>query len=209
MSRSFVPSRPAPSPPYAVKTPNLPPNHPFATHYVPTHRSSVEVSPRHRSLPATFSSSSSDSSSWGSFRSNTSTPIESAARSSTSRLAQPLSPHSRFYHSERPINEPAPQAPSSPFTLPAELSLFDPKPRENLVSDLETIFGTNLRPRFFARSIKVKSKATQSNEPKDKTIGRPRRILKKARERSWEDDFVWGELKSEEDEKSVYRGSWV
>ena len=93
--------------------------------------------------------------------------------------------------------------------LPAELSIFDHRPRKALVSDLETIFGCKFRAPSILRLGKDKKDKLEA-KPNGKE-SRQRRVLRKERERSWEEDFVWREVQSKgsTDEKSVYRGLWV
>ena len=228
---AFVPSRPAPSPP---RTAILPHNHPFATYYVPPHLTLFPANnpppsdaryKRHQSAPVVPTSD--HDSSAKSYCSPASAYRHTAKRlphmgsassitssSGISRLAQPLSPRPQLYHTSTgyttlPDHSTSHhQSPSSPFDLPAELAIFDPRPRQNLLADLETIFGKKIHFPLLSKLSKRVEKS-QSEAKSQKAGNGRKRVLRKERERNWEEDFIWREVNDETDRQSLYRGKWI
>ncbi|WVQ77962.1 hypothetical protein IAT38_000043 [Cryptococcus sp. DSM 104549] len=161
----MYPTRPAPIPPLDEA---LPPNHPFASYITP---------PRPHYLRHS-SSSTSVASSAPSFYSGPSayspcspSPSRRTVQSPTASLAKPLSPGrishplghtfprhagsmpSSPHHSHNTHPHSARSAPPTPTyaSLPAELALFDPRPRQTLLQDVEYILGKKLHFPFLAR----------------------------------------------------------
>ncbi|WRT66976.1 uncharacterized protein IL334_003941 [Kwoniella shivajii] len=130
----MYPTRKAPNPPasYSMEIDNkLPPNHPFATYYIPpSHHQTLRSSKTDRTIsrPMRYDQRQSTHPSYS--RSSSTSP-------STPNRINPYAP------------------------LPTELSLFDPKSRQTLLSDVEYILGKKLHFPFinsFTKDRKKKEK---------------------------------------------------
>ncbi|KAK1924686.1 hypothetical protein DB88DRAFT_486409 [Papiliotrema laurentii] len=178
----MYPSRPAPLPPSNAKCPERP----FPVFYAPRH---ANVS--YASLPS-VSSSSCPSSPSSSRR----------APTPASYLAAPLSPRPTM-HTSYPNSL---TANKSPIPLPADLSLFDHQPRQNLLGDLEIILGRRLTFPFIEKFNKEKKENKREKNPQ-----RAARTLKKPRDHSWEEDFAYEAvgLLTPQKGRGVREGNWI
>lgn len=184
--------RPTPS---AQRHGDLPAGHPFALQYTPHHANDSTSS-----FSTTQATPSSYPSSPSSYRRQT---------SPTSSLASPLCPRpatsplgSRAYTTPYPSS--LTHKPSS-SPLPTDLALFDARPRQNLLGDLETIFGKKLTFPLVEKMIRKKDKAVKEK--------RAARTLKKQPSHSWEEKFAWEGVRLLEEEKVSRRdareGNWI
>lgn len=182
----MYPTRPAPSTP---KNASLPPNHPFATYYIP---------PYHTNSSSTTLSTSAPSSPSSLRR----------KRSPTASLAAPLSPRPNVSPiGTRPYTTPYPSSlthkPSSSL-LPTDLAMFDHKSKQTLLGDIETIIGRRLTFPFIEKFTK-KSKSTGEK--------RASRTLKKERDHSWEEQYAWEGVQLLDEKKvsrsGVKEGNWI
>lgn len=175
----FLPTRAAPSPPTG-----LPSSHPFATYYVPPNTpipsiSTVLSGSGGSSVPPSPSTSS---------RSTEST--QSRSTDSRDSRSPPAQTQSLRYPPRDSICQP------NYTTLPSELAIFDHRPRQNLLSDIEYITGKKLHFRLLSRlSSKLAGKKSESSNREEKRSSggsiRSGSELRKEREHSWEEDFAW------------------
>ena len=141
----MYPSRPAPSPP---KGASLPPHHPFSTYYIPPRHAGRSFSSfTASSAPSSPSSPTSAGSAAGSRESQSSTLTFTAAAS-------------RIRTDSRAATA------RTPTYLPTELALFDPRPRQTLLDDLEFIAGKRLKFPFINKLIKSKADAAVHGDSK-------------------------------------------
>lgn len=191
----FTPTRPAPSPPtYSSLSTS-----PFTT-YVPHHHIHPRVHHSHSysSLDSTTTLNSPTSSNSTSSRSGTQHTYTHADRSplDTPLTRSPHRPNTQNHY--RPISYPSPSSSSSRTypRLPAELSLFDHRPRQSLLADLECILGKKLH---------------------FPTLSPSKRKLKKEKRIS-EDDVFWSGMEVKREEvvviekkkgRGVREGNWI
>ncbi|KAK8869954.1 hypothetical protein IAR55_000523 [Kwoniella newhampshirensis] len=231
----MYPTRPAPSPP---RTNSLPANHPFATS-IPSYRyttSNASVGSFQSSIRTPITSS-------------PFTPASSHRQrgrpSPTVNLAKPLTPSRRGLDGQTILNLGHPQeinfsrydpdrAPSSPITtsptsptsflfspLPTELSIFDPRPRQTLLKDIEVIVGKKLHFPFMERiankrGSKKETTTTIIMKKENRWRGSRRMTNRKGYDEDWDiftpDDAAMIQ-KGSKDEKRKYRGvregNWV
>ncbi|WVQ71395.1 hypothetical protein IAR50_000929 [Cryptococcus sp. DSM 104548] len=225
-------TRSAPTPPrpsLRERRETLPANHPFASPFNPFEYHTTY----------NYSTSSLSSSAYTPTPTTHSSPSSSrrAPQSPTASLAQPLSPARSTYPASattsgrrrvdefcrgRSLTESAPAPAPSPVyaTLPTELSLFDARPRQTLLRDVEYILGKKMHFPFLARytssssSPKQEKKAKREGEKEKKT----RRRLTK--ERSYGEDWaVWAGMDSfmdsqvavvkDKKKRGVREGNWI
>lgn len=169
---TMYPTRSAPRPPR--ETASLPPNHPFATSLKPfgyhanSSTSSLHSSSYHRA--GTYPSSRS--------RAPTSHAASLARPPPPSRIPPPCraiddfgcfsQPHGAYPRSTKPTTE---SIPRTYTTLPVELSLFDPRPRQTLLQDVEFILGKKLRFPFMEKCTSSDKKAKSKGEKGKKGRG--------------------------------------
>lgn len=216
---AMYPTRSAPRPPR--ETASLPPNHPFATNFKPF------------DYHASSSASSLQSSSYHHARANSSSRSRTPT-SHTASLAKPLSP-SRistpcravddfgcFYQPRdaysRSTKSSAESIPPAYTSLPVELSLFDPRPRQTLLQDVEFILGKKLRFPFMDKyTSSDKEKKVKSKGEKDK-----KKCRKLTKEKKYDEDWsLWEGMDLAADEvvvirsekgktyKGVREGNWI
>lgn len=185
----MYPTRSAPRPPR--ETVSLPPNNPFATNFKPfgCHANSSTSSLQTPSYHA---------GTYSSLRSSPST-------NPTASLAKPHSP-SRSFTPRRPVDDfgcfsqphgAYSKSTKSSFesispaytTLPVELSLFDPRPRQTFWQDIEFILGKRLHFTFMDKytSSDKKQKKLKSKSEKENKNGR-----RLTMEREYDEDWsLW------------------
>ncbi|WWD15772.1 hypothetical protein CI109_100195 [Kwoniella shandongensis] len=186
----MYPSRPAPSPP---RTHTLPPNHPFSTHVASNQYTSFNASMDSFQTTRTAPSPPSTPSSYR------------RARSPTANLAKPLSPtrvahnlgHHSIYQSPKSYRsdraEPTSPTPTPLIPLPIELTLFDPRPRQTLLRDVEYILGKKLHFPFIRRVASNTDDDKKTKKTKDHKEKRGRR-LRKEKEYDLDDWASWDVL---------------
>ncbi|WVW83273.1 hypothetical protein I302_105292 [Kwoniella bestiolae CBS 10118] len=207
----MYPTRKAPSPPsFGHGEESLPPNHPFATYYIPPPPSYSQRVLHHseseQSLRSSRYSSSPSSPNSGSTRSY------KTQRSPTSSLAQPLSPSSSGRHPvlghfapqplNRTISKPtnygygaphpaysrsSPPSPSPSYGnsgVPTELTLFDSKPKQTLLGDVEYIIGRKLHFPFL-------TSLTTKKDKKDKAEKEKRKMRRLTKEQYTQEGWEW------------------
>ncbi|KAK6902775.1 hypothetical protein I203_108034 [Kwoniella mangroviensis CBS 8507] len=198
----MYPSRKAPSPPTSsFGEAALPLNHPFATYYIPPPPSYPYN--HHRVLHHSSSEQSLDSSrysqsirSYKNQRSPTSSLAQPLSPKSSSR-SSPVLGHFAPQPLNRTISKPRPQqsmeygsaphpaysrsTPPSPTQsrysagIPTELTMFDTKPKQTLLGDVEYILGKKIHFPFLHNLTSSKSKKGKDEEEKKK---RKRRLTK-------------------------------
>lgn len=185
----MYPTRSAPRPPR--ESASLPPNHPFATDFKPFdyHANSSTLSLQSPSYHA------------GTYSSSRSSP----ATKPTASLAKPFSPsrtstprravddfgcfsqsHSAYSKFTKSTFESVPPAYT---TLPVELSLFDSRPRQTLLQDVEFILGKKLRFPFIDKYTSSDKKEKKLKIKSEKENKKGRRLTK---EREYDEDWsLW------------------
>jgi hypothetical protein len=192
----FNPSRPAPPPPSYTSSQSSHGNGPF-TPYAPHHHHG-------------YSSTSLDSASTL-YTEQPSTPSTSSTHAARSPLNTLLSSPTRPRHAHpiRSISYPSAttQSPQSPRYLPAELSLFQHKPRSTLLADIELIIGKKLHFPMISPKKKEKKEKAQTEAQSGK-LRKERRIS--------DDDLFWSGVKREDvvviekrKGRGVREGNWV
>ena len=194
----FTPSRPAPSPPsYTTSQPSqIGPFTPYAPHlyqgYSSTSLDSASTLYPDPSSPSTLSRQAG--------RSPLNTLLSSPTRP---RHAQPI----RSISNPSVISYPS-NTNQSPRYLPAELALFDHKPRQTLLADIELIIGKKLH--FPMLSPKRKEKKEQAHI-EAREVGKLRK-----EKRISDDDVFWSGVRREDviviekkKGRGVREGNWV
>ena len=190
----FTPSRPAPSPPSYTSSTSSDRNGlftPYARHH-------------HQG----YSSTSLDSSStlFTEKHSSTASSMHAARSPLNTLLSSPTRP--RHAHPIRSISLPSAITQShSQRYLPAELSLFDHKPRSTFLADIECIIGKKLHFPMLSPKKKEKKEKVQI-ESKSAKLRKERRIS--------EEDVFWSGVKREDvvviekkKGRGVREGNWV
>ena len=194
----FTPSRPAPPPPSYTSSQRSQ-NGPFSP-YAPHHHQG-------------FSSTSLDSA--ATLCTDPSTPSTLSRHSAWSPLNTLLSSPTRPRHAHpiRSISFPSAISPSSainqsPRYLPAELALFDHKPRQTLLADIELIIGKKLHFPMLSPKKKEKKEKAQVEAREGGKLRKKRRIS--------DDDMFWSGVRREDviviekkKGRGVREGNWV
>lgn len=185
---TMYPTRTAPRP---RETVSLPPNHPFATNFKPfdchanSSTSSLQtpgchagIYPSSRSSPTTKPTGS------------VAKPL-SPSRTSTPRRAVDdfgcfFQPHGAYSKSTKSTFESISPAYTA---LPVELSLFDPRPRQTLLQDVEFILGKKLRFPFMDKYTPSDKKEKKLKSMSEKENKKGRRLTE---EREYDEDWsLW------------------
>ncbi|TYJ52552.1 hypothetical protein B9479_006841 [Cryptococcus floricola] len=229
----MYPTRSAPTP---DRRETLPANHPFATPFNPF----SYHTPYHYNCSA---SSLSSSAYTPSASTPVSTPSRRAPQSPTASLAQPLSPARSTYPLSisttsgrrrvdefgrgRSMTNPTPAPAPVYATLPTELSLFNARPRQTLLQDVEYILGKKMHFPFLARySSSSSSSSSSSAAKKEKKAKKEAEKEKKTRrrltkERGYDEDWaMWAGMdgfmdsqvvvvEEKKSKRGVREGNWI
>jgi hypothetical protein len=106
----------------------------------------------------------------------------SSHRGSTKSLPLPVSPRSAHNHLHGHAK--------APIALPADLSLFDPKPRQTLLNDLEFIAGKRLTFPLIDKMTQKLNKARGEGDTRARNDSRQKQSLEKPRHPEREYNFV-------------------
>lgn len=186
---TMYPTRSAPRPPR--ETVSLPPNHPFTTNFklFDCHANSSTSSLQTPSYNAgTYSSS--RSSPPTNPTASLAKPL-SPSRTSTPRRAVDdfgcfSQPHGAYSKSTKSSLESISPAYT---TLPVELSLFDPRPRQTLLQDVEFILGKKFHFPFMDKYTSSDKKVKKLKSKSEKENKKSRRLTK---EREYDEDWsLW------------------
>jgi hypothetical protein len=196
----FTPSRSAPPPPtYATsqRSHSNGPFIPYALHYHQGHSHSTTSLDSASTLFSSERTPSTPSASSHAARSPLNTPLSSPTRPKN------IQGRSISYPSAIP-SSPSPKSPKYSH-LPAELSLFDHRPRQTLLADIEFIIGKKLHfPMLSSKKKEKKEKAQQAGAK-----------LKKEKRIS-DDDVFWSGVRREDvvviekkKGRGVREGNWI
>ncbi|ODN73544.1 hypothetical protein L202_08043 [Cryptococcus amylolentus CBS 6039] len=232
----MYPTRSAPTPPRADRgelREALPAGHPFANPF-------PYDTPNHYSCST---SSLSSSAYTRSASSPVSTPSRRAPQSPTARLAQPLSPARSAsppsvsttsgrrrvdeFGRGRSMTNPAPPPAPVYATLPTELSLFEARPRQTLLQDVENILGKRMHFPFLARYSSSSCTSSSSSSAKKekkakKEAGKEKRTRRRlTKERPYDDNWaIWAGMdqfmdsqvvvaEEQKSRRGVRGGNWI
>lgn len=186
---TMYPTRSAPRPPR--ETTSLPPNHPFATNFKPfdchaNGSTSSLQSPRYHAGTYSSSRSSPPTNPTGSVAKPLSPPRSSTPRRAVDDFGCFSQPHSTYSKSTKSTFESIPPAYT---TLPVELSLFDPRPRQTLLQDVEFILGKKLHFPFMDKYTSSDKKEKKLKSKSEKENKKGRRLTK---EKEYDEDWsLW------------------
>ncbi|ODN78975.1 hypothetical protein L202_04488 [Cryptococcus amylolentus CBS 6039] len=226
----MYPTRSAPTPPRADRGDRreaLPADHPFTDPF-----------PYHTPYQHNCSTSSLSSSAY---TPSASTPVSSrspsrrAPQSPTARLAQPLSPARSASPPSISTTNPVPPPAPVYTTLPTELSLFDARPRQTLLQDVEYILGKKMHFPFLARYSSSSSSSSSVAKKEKKAAKKEKKAAKKekgaekekksrrllTKERAYDDDWaIWAGVdefmdsqavvvEEKKSRRGVREGNWI
>ena len=194
---AMIPHRSTPSPPA-----KLPPNHPFASYYIP---------PPTPGSPATIVSTTS----YSTVPTSPSTSSHSAR--SYSPMASSATPHIPSTPLGLPHHGSSTSGRPAYTNLPAELGLFDNRPRQTLLSDIELIVGKKFHfPLFSRRAFRERDTEGEKNQKRvrSRDDGSNGRVKNLGEHNSVEDSARDGvksanEGRSGNKGRGVKEGSWI